>query len=247
MVRLGIAALLVFAMFTAVQPKSSAAQDVDAEDLIRLFDAVALGGSGNEQGRVFKWRSDVSVRFTGVAAVRHVGWAEAQLDELGSLTGLTLSREDSIGADLLVVFVNTFDDVLEGRYNQLIDQFVAGEERRTALLDGFREAGAVCAGQVVATGNRLTSGIVFVPRDQLAPVVRSCISAQFARVMGLPFAASERTDSALAESSPHSHLTTLDRALLRLLYHPRMKAGLSRTDALTIARSVLPELLTSAQ
>ena len=82
---------------------------------------------------------------------------------------MTLSREDSIGADLLVVFVNTFDDVLEGRYNQLIDQFVAGEERRTALLDGFREAGAVCAGQVALQRVKMKFTTQTLPRRSALP------------------------------------------------------------------------------
>lgn len=247
MYRLTIMAMGIVGALLTPPLNEAGAQDVDADELLAVFDAVALGGPDNDQGRIYRWKDGISVRFTGAAAVRHLEWAENQLLELQQLSGLDIRREDSIGADLLVVFVGTFDEVLEGLYNDLIDEFVAGPERRTALLSGFRDADAVCAGQIVASGSRLSGGIVFIPRDQLSPVVRSCISAQFARVMGLPFAAPEHIPSALAAASPYAHLTRLDQALLRLLYHPRMKAGLARDDALTIARSVSPELLTSGQ
>lgn len=239
-----IAAVLLAITFFA-PPVQASSEAVTSERLLALFDATALGGSARENGRVFRWQAPVTVRFTGAGAVRHLAWADDQLAELSALSGLDLQRVDTIGADILVVFVDSFENVLEGKYNQLLDGFVAGPERREALLAGFRAAGAVCAGQVVATGSRLSGGIVLIPRDQLSPVVRSCISAQLSRVMGLPFAATDDVPSVLAAATPHSHLTEHDRLVLRLLYHPRMKAGLNRADALTIARSVMPELLTS--
>jgi len=33
--------------------------------------------------------------------------------------------------------------------------------------------------------------------------------------------------------------------MLLMLYHPRMRAGITRDDARTVARSILPEILTA--
>jgi hypothetical protein len=241
----GAMAAFLLAMTFLIPAVPAASQTVTSDQILELFDRAALGGRDRINGQVYRWQGAATVRFTGAAAVRHLDWTRNQLADLSALTGLDLQVVDTIGADILVVFVDRFDDVLSGRYNALIDEFVAGPERREALLAGFRKAGAVCAGQIVATGSTLSGGIVLIPRDQLSPVVRSCISAQLSRVMGLPFAAPENAISVLASGSPYSHTTVLDKLVLRLLYHPRMKAGLGREDALTIARSVMPELLTS--
>ncbi len=186
------------------------------------------------------------MRFVGRAALTHHRWAEEQLAELSALSGRNISRIDGIGADIVLVFVPSFQDVTDGKYNELLDRFAINAERRDYLLQSYRDSDAVCAGQVNARGNRLIGGIVFVPVDQLAPVIRSCISAQLTRLMGLPFAAGDGVASTLSVGSPHSHLTELDRLMLRLLYDPRMKPGMSRKNAGTIARSVLPSVRASA-
>lgn len=238
--------LLVAAAFlVGIQLTFAAVPDARAEDeaSIRLaFTEAAFGPTDRTGASLFRWQGDVTVRFTGQAAGRHRSWADDQLTELRLLTGIELRRIDSIGADILVVFTDSFSDVVDGKYNELLDRFVAGEVRREALLEGFRRSGAICAGQVVARGNMLTGGIVFIPRDQLSPVVRACISAQFMRVMGLPFPIGGEARSVLTTNSPFSHLTDVDRVLLKLLYHPRMRAGLGRTDAAIIVRSILPQL-----
>jgi hypothetical protein len=243
---LGALAAIGLVCGLAVPLVQANAQTAVSEDLLALFEATALGPADRERSNIFRWRGDVTIRFTGQAAVRHRAWADEQIAEINALTDLDIQRIDSIGADVLVVFVDSFGDVLAGRYNELLDNFSAGEARREALLEGFRQTGAVCAGQIVAEGSQLTGGIIFIPRDQLSPVIRSCISTQLVRVLGLPFAAPEGAMSVLAGASPHSHLTGLDRLTLRLLYHPRMRAGMSRKDAATIARSVLPEVMAAA-
>ena len=37
-------------------------------------------------------------------------------------------------------------------------------------------------------------------------------------------------------------LNAHDRSLLKMLYHPRIRAGMDRTEALRIAREILPEV-----
>lgn len=219
------------------------AQESAGSEALRVFETAAFGDPARTDSTLYRWANGVTLRFTGTAAVRHQAWAEEQIGELRDLTGLDLRRIDRIGADILVVFVESFEQVTDGDYNDLLDRFVVGAERRDALLEGFRQADTVCAGQVVARGNVLTGGIVFIPRDQMAPVVRSCISAQLTRLLGLPFAVPAEMRSVLAVNSPHAHLTGPDRLALQLLYHPRMRAGMSRADAATVARSVLPEIL----
>lgn len=224
-------------------PLAAKAQESSGAEALRVFETAAFGDSVQLVSALYRWEGGVTVRFTGTAAVRHRAWAEEQLEELRELSGLDLRRIDQIGADILVVFVEGFEQVTAGKYNDLLDRFVAGAGRRDALLEGFRRAETVCAGQVVARGNVLTGGIVFIPRDQMAPVVRSCISAQITRLLGLPFAVPDDARSVLAINSPHAHLTRPDRLAIQLLYHPRMRAGMSREDAATVARSVLPEIL----
>lgn len=228
------------------------AQDQDQADspsltgtqVLDAFDTAAFGPADRPDPHLYRWPSDtqVTVRMTGDAPARFRQWAEAQIARLSALTGLRIGITQGIGADVIIAFVPQFDAVLDGHYNDLLDRFVASDSRRDSLLAGYRAAGAVCAGQVNARGTDLAEAIVFIPTDRMAPVAHACIAAQLSRIMGLPFALPGGQPSALASDSPHAHLTELDRAMLRMLYHPRMRAGITRSDARIVARSILPEI-----
>ncbi|MDF1735331.1 MAG: DUF2927 domain-containing protein [Minwuia sp.] len=247
--RLLVAATATVAVLAAFPAQIQAQDQEEVPALSRVqvldaFDAAAFGPADRPDPHLYRWPTDrpVTVRVTGDAPARYRQWTAVQIERLSVITGLQISITQAIGADVLVAFVPHFDDVLNGQYNDLLDRFVASGSRRDSLLAGYRAAGAVCAGQVNARGTHLAEAIVFVPNDHMAPVAHACIATQLSRIMGLPFALPGDQTSALAIDSPHSHLTELDRAMLRLLYHPRMRAGLTRSDARIVAVSVLPEI-----
>lgn len=219
-------------------PSLSGTQILDA------FDTAAFGPADRPDPHLYRWPTgaQVTVRMTGDAPARFRQWAEEQIARLSVLTGLRISITQGIGADVIIAFVPRFDEVLDGRYNDLLDRFVASVSRRDSLLSGYRAAGAVCAGQVNARGTHLAEAIVFIPIDRMAPVTHACIASQLSRIMGLPFALPGDQPSTLASDSPHAHLTELDRTMLRMLYHPRMRAGITRSDARIVAVSILPEM-----
>lgn len=238
----------VLALCAATVPGLAQAQSADGAptrmQVLEAFDIAAFGPADRPDPHLYRWPADaaLTLRMTGNAPERYRGWVASQADGLTALTGLRIDISSAIGADVVIVFVPHFGDVLDGRYNDLLDRFVASESRRDSLLDGYRAAGAVCAGQVNARGTHLAEAIIFVPTDRMAPVAHACIASQLARIMGLPFALPPEQPSTLATDSPFAHLTELDRTMLQMLYHPRMRAGISRDDARTVALSVLPEI-----
>lgn len=237
-----VAGALGLLLLVGVTGEHADAQSEADRDLVHTFETAALGPTSQSHATIYRWDGAVRVRLVGQAPLAYRDWVRQHLATLGRLTELDIQLIDSIDADIVVAFVPSFRNVLDGNYNGILDRYVADAERRESLLSGYRAANAVCAGQVNARGSRLVEAIVFVPLDRMAPVVHSCIASQLSRVMGLPFAVPENVPSVLATDSPYSHLAPLDRLLLRMLYHPRMQPGLDREDAVIVATSILPEL-----
>lgn len=238
----GWRALVTVIVLACAATAPAAAQPVSDRVIEDAFDIAAFGPPARAEASLYRWDGAVRFRLTGETEGRYRGWVEAQLATLSTLSGLDLRPVDTIDADVVIVFVPSFRAVVDGTYNDLLDRYVAGPERRDGLLAGYRQSGAVCAGQVNARGSNLVGGIIFIPLDRMAPVVQACIASQLTRVIGLPFALPQDVPSALATDSPWSHLSDLDRMLVRMLYHPRMTAGLKRADARIVARSILPEI-----
>ena len=65
--------------------------------------------------------------------------------------------------------------------------------------------------------------------------------------MGLPNDSNDVYPSIFNDKGRLDDLSEQDVLLLRLLYDPRMKAGMSRDDALNTARRILPELRSRAR
>ncbi|MEC9346521.1 MAG: DUF2927 domain-containing protein [Pseudomonadota bacterium] len=239
--------VLAVVLMALALPVTGRAQSLSDRDIVTAFDMAAFGPASRTGASLYRWDGAVRFRVAGESPERYRRWVEAQLAALSDLTGLDMRRVDTIDADVVVVFVPSFRAVTDGAYNNLLDRYVSGAERRESLLAGYRQAGAVCAGQVNARGSALVGGIVFVPLDRMAPVVHACVAAQLTRVIGLPFALASDLPSVLATDSPWSHLSELDRMLVRMLYHPRMSGGLRREDARIVAQSVLPEIKATSE
>jgi Protein of unknown function (DUF2927) len=245
LVPVSTAVVLLAALSLQVQAQDTAGTaSLSGTQILDAFDTAAFGPADRPDPHLYRWSNDkpVTVRMTGDAPARFRQWTEAQIERLAALTGLQISTTQGIGADVIIAFVPRFDEVLDGHYNDLLDRFVASDSRRDSLLSGYRAAGAVCAGQVNARGTHLAEAIVFIPIDRMAPVAHACIVSQLSRIMGLPFALPGDQPSTLAIDSPHAHLTELDHTMLRMLYHPRMRAGITRSDARIVALSILPEM-----
>lgn len=218
------------------------AQNVsEARRILNLYDALALGGA-EADGKVYRWKRPVRVRVVGSPSGLYRRWASNVVSGLADATGHSLQMSEVLSAEILLLFVPSMSAVLDGQHNTLLDRYFQDHDARDRLFGQFRQDRAVCGGKLNAIGNELVEAVVLVPEDRLPPVVHACLSAQLARAMGLPHKSDADANSVMAERSPHSHLTGDDKMVLSLLYHPRMMAGLSRQEALTIAESIMPDL-----
>ena len=91
------------------------------------------------------------------------------------------------------------------------------------------------------TGN-ISEAVIVVNSDRLLIRINHCLLEEMTQSLGLPNDSNMISPSIFSDRSRRTELTRSDLLILKALYHPRMKAGLPREQALKVAGEILPEL-----
>ncbi|MCW5773104.1 MAG: DUF2927 domain-containing protein [Rhodospirillaceae bacterium] len=236
--------LIVCAFLAAAVAAASpaAAQAPSEAAVIDAFGKIAFGTeySDDSDPRLQKWTGPVRWR-----AYEYVELAEDErqfldrhIARLARLTGLDfVPAATGAEANFVILFVP------EWRYRRTIERQLAPS--RLHLLD--RLAGTSCLG--LLRNHRITHviedavAIIPVERARARGLMRSCIAEETTQVLGLLNDSSEVPGTLFDDNGTARDLTPLDEIMLRLLYQPEMRPGMSRAEALSTARSLLPRLL----
>ena len=233
--RLGVALLL------AALPFPAAAGELPADAAI--LDAFAKIAFGNEyeakaDPRLQKWAQPIRWRAYEALALAEDerAFLERHIARLARLTGLSTTPAPIWPeSNFLILFV------AEDRYAATIERYLAPGRRHMLA----RLATTACLGLLrhhrVTFEIELAVAIIPVERARARGLMRSCIAEETTQVLGLPNDA-EIPGTLFNDSGEARDLTPLDDLLVRLLYHPALKAGMNRGEAMAAARSVLPKL-----
>ncbi len=228
------------AVLLAALPLSATAEPPADAAILDAFGKIAFGNEfvAEADPRLQKWTQPIRWR-SYVELPLESGereFLEAHLARLRRLTGLDFAEayrwpDTNFG----ILFV------AEDRYAYWIERYIEPSRRhmlarlaRTACLGFFRH-------------HRLTFEIEFavaiipVERARARGLMRSCIAEETTQVLGLLNDA-EVPGTLFNDSGDARDLTPLDEMLVRLLYHPALRAGMKRGEALAAARAALPQL-----
>lgn len=122
------------------------------------------------------------------------------------------------------------------------------------LLTFLKKSRAPCAAQVlIADGTRVPAGmsvvkgqvihaVVFVRRDLSEDLFSACVEEELAQAMGLPNDDLQARPSIFNDDFEFAALTEHDELLLRILYDPRLRPGMTPEEAMPIVRRIAREL-----
>jgi hypothetical protein len=90
--------------------------------------------------------------------------------------------------------------------------------------------------------NRYAAVLVLIKAEHPALTRRSCVHEEMAQAMGLPNDYADARPSLFNDSLEFAFLTKHDEVLLRMLYDPRLRPGMTAAEA----RPILPEIAADA-
>ena len=134
--------------------------------------------------------------------------------------------------------------------------------RRSGLLEALRESRLAefanawanapewpCAGEFYArrptgpNGGEITYAVIYIRDELRADSRRSCIEEEVSQVLGLPRDDPTVRPSIFNYDEEFVFLTDHDVKLLNILYDDRLRAGMSRTEAMPLVRQIAEELI----
>ncbi len=101
---------------------------------------------------------------------------------------------------------------------------------------------STCFAKFGTKDNEIKWAISVFPAEHPKDYMRACVVEELTQVMGLPNDSNEVEPSIFNDTSKYFELTEHDRWMLKMLYDPRISAGMRREDALVMGKRILDEL-----
>lgn len=175
-------------------------------------------------------------------SARDRGNVAAFTQRLARLTGTDIRMADDASANFLVLFMNSsereaFADQIRRRYPTFAPAVM--NALRETPLDQF------CITYSFADPDNpaLYSAVMILIRAEHPSLTKlSCVHEEMSQAMGLPNDSPEARPSLFSTSLEFALLTEHDEILLRMLYDPRLRPGMSAEEA----RPLLPDIARDA-
>ncbi len=160
---------------------------------------------------------------------------------LARLTGVQITQTD-VAPNFYVFFVNEDERrALGPRIRQIVPNIAESSLR--AMVDLPRDQLCMVVAFANGTGAAYDTAIAIVRAEHPDLLRLTCIHEELAQGMGLANDSPRARPSIFNDDEEFGLLTTQDEMMLRMLYDPRLRTGMSVTEAAPIARQIAAEYL----
>lgn len=221
---------------------------------IALYDEMVPGTGENASAaasvRLRRWDGPIrmeTVFGASVAAderIRDVAAIRAYAARLSTLTGVPIAVDDPRAgpANFHVVFLSEDDrEAFEPRLRDMVPRIANSSVRAFMNLPATQ----LCLTIASAEGQSSAySQVVVLIRSEHPDLLRSvCIHEELAQAMGLANDSRTARPSIFNDDQEFGLLTEHDELLLRILYDPRLRTGMTLPEAEPIVREIAAEIL----
>jgi len=207
--------------------------------LITSFIDIALNNEYSAaQSKLRKWTKPIKYHFIHRTADQklHERLSTLHLEHLQKITGVKMQQiQHKQNANLLIIFSK--EALLE---KELLKEFNISSKKQREQL--FRNS--VCLAHFsINKNNSIRKAIVIIPVDRARAKAKlvSCIVEELTQIMGLPNDSDKVYPSIFNDRSTDELLSGLDFILLKILYHPKLKAGMQMAQIKRLLPSIIEE------
>ena len=190
-----------------------------------------------------KWRRPIRYEIVGDAVTERDRETYAALARrFTTVTGLDIREAAQGEEDNLLILI--LSRVARRRAADFLEQ--AGGGANAGLVYRLRtdDYTIPCAATVGASARdpSIVQGIILIKAETSGLLRRSCAHEEFAQVLGPGNDFSEARPSIFNDDGEFALLTEHDEYILRVLYDDRLQPGMSRDQAMPIARRIIEEI-----
>jgi hypothetical protein len=207
--------------------------------LMNSFVDIALNNEyAPQKSPVRKWTSPIDyflLHRVGDSEL-HARLIRTHLEQLSAITGLTIRPAESQKAANFLIVLSTEPQLRDDLLNYFGWKSSAQREKF------FRES--MCLG-IFATSptHAINRAVVIIPVDRAREKGKlvSCVVEELTQVLGLPNDSEKVFPSIFNDLSTDVYLSGLDYLLLKMLYDPRVKAGMDEHTVRPVLKKVIDE------
>lgn len=196
-----------------------------APDLLaRQFERIAFSsefGGEYRSGRLIRWQGPIRVRLAGHFPDRFRVEVERQLAELRQLSGMAIDITEAAG---------------EAQPPQMTIEF--STSRGGTAFDPE----APCRTLIWETGYVIRRVQIYIT-PYPDGVRRHCIAEELTQALGLADDSPIVRDSIFNDASARHRIAPWDALMVRILYDPRLRPGMHKTEAMPVVRRIIAEHL----
>ena len=206
------------------------------DGLAERFELVAFYDefSGDERP-LYRWHDDrILVGLYGGDAEPYRPDVERLTDELRSLTGAYIYPVRSMQPVDIAILMDTCANIRSAL------EEIPGLEDRVRRAVGAN-CYAVFFSRDPATPYTIDGALITISRTSPEPT-RRCIAQELTQVLGLPNDIDDPDGTVFSSYSTRTTLSESDRNIVRILYDPRLRPGMTRAEAMPIVHEIAAEL-----
>lgn len=207
----------------------------DEAFLVQAFNEVALHNEYEAVAMpVRKWNKPVKVWLTHKVAEadKHTQLVQMHLSHLSQITGHSISlADDNKSANVHVVFTQQSSWAQD--VAQLMGKGATNKIKSAVCMASFK----------LSPQGDIDQAWVVIPVDQaeMHRKLVACIVEELTQVMGLPNDSEKVYPSIFNDKTPEDLLTGLDSLLLKMLYHPQIKVGMTAEQVRPVLHQIIAD------
>lgn len=190
---------------------------------------------GQRRPHLLRYEEPINIVMSGPGAAGYTSFVDAYLAELRTRAGVAIGRAPGSG-NLLVRFVPGAD------FRAQIPKHSCVVAPGRLEWETFRRDPTKFGTRAFERQRSLQAMTVFIPANAEPYLIRTCLIEEIAQALGPANDLYELSFSIFNDDAVHLWPTALDYLMLRVLYSPQMRSGLSRGETRRVVRSVLAQL-----
>lgn len=231
--------LLTLINFALVEVSYAQTRWQKADYIKTSFIDIALGREYDklQKSRLVRWQNTIKVHIASDSgdATLQKDLLSVQIKHLASITGHPIKFDVPLAQANISIIFTQYDQMRDK-----VEQYIGNPKNYEKALGE-----AICLGTFKHNRRgEIFKGVIIIPVDYARQNARflDCIIEEITQLLGLPNDSDKVFPSIFNDSSIDAYLSPLDYILLKVLYSPRLKAGMSLTQVSDNLDSVIADL-----
>ena len=240
---------IVWVVVVACFAFGARAEKLTNAKIMRNFNIIAFGNEYTQKRykHVRKWVNPIRLGINGKYPAHFEAFVRQHLRNLWELTKFPIELRYSFGMQKLDLLAKDFDPkrinvilfyLPVSEIPKAVAKYFDNDEQQVKKMIKV----STCFAKYGTKNNEIKWAVIIFPSHHNKEYLRACVVEEITQILGLVNDSPNVDPSIFNDQSRYLALTDHDKWMLRMFYDPRIKAGMTRQDAMQTGWQILNEI-----